>query len=357
MQALLLIYSFLPGFSKLFGSQLFFVLNVPIIFILFRKVQFSSKEIILCCIVITYIVLQSFQSFLFNQNFNVSSYFESLYVWILPFLAFFLSKKYSYLLILKAIANVSFIHAVFGLLTYGFISYPTYIQDLIDTLQDGAAYFRMSSVAGSLIFSGIVSIGFNIVLYLNIKKELNGIKFYLMAFILAVATFFSLQRSSWLAILIGVTIFCIYDKRKFALSLMMIIPLLLILVVFVTNNTFYMNRFMSLFSSDFNPVDERFMIWASGYNYLSENPFGYGIGQLGQFAYKNNSDLNYFITDGDYVKWASEGGIFFILFFISTVIYCFVKTSRVFNKKLSKSSASHIAISLGFLVQMIGSNI
>lgn len=361
MTLYLLIYSLLPGLAKIFGTNVFFGFNLLIWALLFRDIKLSKNELFGVVLVLIYIIFQSYQSILFNDSFLMSSFVESLYVWIIPFMAFFLAKKYSLHSIFTSLVYVGLCHAIIGLMTYPLFPLPSLLASLSDTLRDGVAFMRMSSVAGSLIFGVIISSSFNSLLYLRYCNQISFKKFLIFFIILVLAAFLSLQRSCWLSILFGITVYSFLKFNKTLVFYPFFTMIIFFSVVFIgphfSLNDFMLDRIGTLFSPSNSPVDERFEIWINGLYYLNENPLGYGIGQLGQFSYKNEIVLPFYITDGDYVKWAAEFGFLSALFFVFFVLYLIF--SRVFIHKflLSKQGVMHTAIIVGFLVQMIGSNL
>ncbi|EKO3878688.1 O-antigen ligase family protein [Vibrio metschnikovii] len=361
MTLYLLIYSLLPGFAKIFGTNVFFGFNIFIWMLFFRNVKLSKNELFVFLIVFIYVTIQTYQSILVNDKFQLFAFLESLYVWIIPFMAFFLAKKYSVEAIFNSLVYVGLCHAIIGLITYPLFPLPSFLSSLSDTLRDGVAFMRMSSVAGSLIFGVIISSSINALLYLRYCNQIGFKKFIIFFTILALAGFLSLQRSCWLSILVGITFYSFFKLNASLIFYPFVIVIVFSSVAFVDRNLrldeFILDRVGTLFSKSNSPIDERFQIWVDGLYYLSENPFGYGIGQLGQFGFKNEIVLPFYITDGDYVKWAVELGLLGLLFFVSFVLYFVI--ARIFIGKflLSKKGILHIVIIVGFLVQMIGSNL
>lgn len=354
-----LIYSILPGVSKILNINIIFAFNLPILIFLIYKVKLKRKYIILITFFLSYLILQTLQAFNTNNSFNFNSFYESFYVWIIPMVGLLFCRKYFYLDILWAIMNVAVVHGIIGILTYGLIPYPSVIQSSIDAVQDGVAAFRMASVSGSLIFGVIVSSGFNIALYLLIVGNTDERKsnLHIKIVVLFLATLLSLQRSAWLAILLPTILFMLYNFKYFKKSLMLFFPLFVVVIITLLNNEFYYERFLSLFSSDFNPVDERMKIWMNGFSYLNDNIFGQGLGQVGQFAYKNNLNIPFFITDGDYVKIVAEGGAGLGFLYLLIIFVACIRALRLNNKVLIKSDIFIFLVLIGFLIQMLGSNI
>ncbi|EOX3331671.1 O-antigen ligase family protein [Vibrio cholerae] len=357
----LLIYSLLPGLAKLFESNVFFGFNLFIWVMLFRDIKLSRSELFGVVVVFIYVIIQTYQSIMLNGSFLILAFLESLYVWIIPFMAFFLPKKYPVEDLFKSLIYVGTCHAIIGLMTYPLFPLPLVLSSLSDTLRDGVAFMRMSSVAGSLIFGVIISSSINALLYLKYCNKISSKKFLIFFMILVLAAFLSLQRSCWLSALLGITIYSLLKFNKSLIFYPFLTILVILFVVFIGHhfslNDFISNRIGTLFSPSNSPVDERFQIWVNGIFYLSENPLGYGIGQLGQFGFKNGIVLPFYITDGDYVKWAAEFGFFGALLFVFFALYLII--SRVFIRKflLSKQGVMHTAIIVGFLAQMIGSNL
>lgn len=352
---LLLLYSFLPGMAKILDFSFLFSLNIPIIIYFFYGIKLTKYETYVVFLLMAVFVFSTIQSVLFNDLFSVYSFLSSFYVWIFPMVGFFLYKKYSLIEFLRAIVNVVFFHVIIGFVTYGFFMLPSFLQHYADILRDGVGWYRMSSVAGSLIFGVITSCAFNIQIYLISQKHNNG---YILSFIklvvILLGSLLSLQRSSWMAIIPSVIIYLVFNKNSITVFLLVFVPIISAVTSFVLNNDFYYDRFLSLFSSDFSPVDERYQIWLNGLYYFNSNFLGQGIGQVGQFAYKNNIPIPYYITDGDYFKILAEGGFFISLIYVALVILiCY----RLMCSNALKSDLLLLCAVLGFFIQMIGSNI
>ncbi|WP_044365144.1 O-antigen ligase family protein [Vibrio fluvialis] len=362
MSNLLLLYSLLPGLSKIFDSSIFFALNLLIILILFYRGSYDKLNInrlAFSAVFLMLLIFQIFVSFISNSNFMFESFYSSFYIWIIPILGIYLADIYDKDELCKAMVKVSIVHSLIGFVIYGFFPLPSFLQFYANKLLEGVAYFRMSSVAGSLIFSSIVSCGFNCHIYLMHEKvKSSNINYldWITLVLLFLAVLLSLQRSAWIAILPALLLFTLSNKKVFIFISIISVPIFTLISWFVFNNDFYYTRLMTLFSSDYNPVDERFGIWLNGIEQFSNNIFGLGIGQSGQFAYKAGVSIKHYITDGDYIKIVSEGGLIFLFFYLLISL----NVIRVFFKKIKYDllgSSFLLFIVTGFYLQMIGSNI
>ncbi len=351
---LILLYSLLPGFSKLLGVNIIFSLNIPIVMYMMFGIRWTKTEINIVVLFLVICILNTIQAILVNDNFSIVSFGSSFYVWIFPMIGFFMYKKYDLNQVLQSIVHVVLVHVIIGFVTYGFVELPSFIQYYVEILREGVGWYRMSSVAGSLIFGVLTSCAFNIQMYLIYQRKDTRIREYLKLVIILFGCLLSLQRSSWIAIIPSIIFYLVSNRNSIFVLLFVFTPVALVSVSFILNNEFYYDRFLSLFSNDFSPVDERYKIWLNGLDYFNKNFFGHGIGQVGQFAYKSDLSIPYYITDGDYFKILAEGGI--LIFWIYMSILALIFYRLVISSDI-KNDLFLFFVVLGFFVQMIGSNI
>jgi O-antigen ligase len=366
---LFFLYSLLPGIAKFLGLRALFLLNLPIIlFVLFRTFKlekikyFDVPFIIFFIFVILYIPL----SFFYPLN-SVEAIFYGIYTFLIPTLGYFVAKAFSMENIFKILIKICFFHAIIGVVFYPHFFIENYLSQIIDPILDGSAYLRMSSVSGSLGFSPLMLIGFNVLLVYNFNPQSEYIKsnlLYLIIFLICLIL--SLQRSAWLGAIISVLLVLIRQILKLKFNFFKIFLILLPLIFFFSVTILLLNSdlldvpqidFFSERKESFTgAADERSEMWASGFRNFINFPLGVGLGQIGLVPTFIDSK-NYYsgVTDGDYIKILSETGFISILFFAFLFLSLFYTLLNI--HKISNRLFALLLIIVGFSIQMIGTNI
>jgi O-antigen ligase len=225
----------------------------------------------------------------------------------------------------------------------------------------------MSSVSGSLGFSPLMLIGFNVLLVYNFNPQSEYIKsnlLYLIIFLICLIL--SLQRSAWLGAIISVLLVLIRQILKLKFNFFKIFLILLPLIFFFSVTILLLNSdlldvpqidFFSERKESFTgAADERSEMWASGFRNFINFPLGVGLGQIGLVPTFIDSK-NYYsgVTDGDYIKILSETGFISILFFAFLFLSLFYTLLNI--HKISNRLFALLLIIVGFSIQMIGTNI
>ena len=351
---LLLLYSLLPGFAKVFDQQSFFLLNIPIIFLLlFRhsdKIKIKKIDVVFLFLFL-YVLVQSLFS-LVSAHINETALFMGIFMYFIPFVGFFYSRAYDFNDFVKIIMGVILIHCVLGILLYPAFGFWNYFEETYLKLHEGVAFGRMSSVSGSLGFANLMLVGF-VLAYHGTKS-----KIYLI--IVGVCLVMSLQRSAWLAAVSIIAVSTIVNFRFIGIKKIVFLSSFLVLVVLLLSSISSNEDFDILFSrfSEFGKeaASERSEQWVGGINNLLLFPQGAGVGQVGQISarYENNPLLQ-IIPDGDYLRIISEVGIvgLFFYFFIVTLLFYSITTLKINQKE----KIMIVSVMLGYSIQMIGSNI
>jgi hypothetical protein len=351
---LLLVYSLLPGFAKIFDKQAFFLMNLPIIiYLLFRHRNYIviRKIDIIFIALLVFVFFQSISSF-FSPHINREGLYMGVFMYLIPFVGFFYSKAVDFETFVEIILKIVLIHCFLGIILYPAFGLGDFLGSFYLTLNEGVAFGRMSSVSGSLGFANLMFVGF--VLAYHSKKS----KIYLL--IIGVCLLMSLQRSSWLAAIFAVLISTMVNFRRLGVKKITVFILFIILTVFGLTRLASNDDFDILFSrfSEFGKeaASERSEQWVDGIDNFMSYPLGAGVGQVGQISARHeNNPLLHLVPDGDFLRVMSEIGIVGLLFYLLVFMFLFYTFTTL------KSCHSHktiiVSLIFGYSIQMIGSNI
>lgn len=178
--------------------------------------------------------------------------------------------------------------------------------------------------------------------------------FYLLIFL--VGSIMSMQRSSWVALVVASMIYLMISKRLFNLSmkwLMLIGILFLAVVYFITNinvegGLSYMDLLTKRYEDMGEAVSSRDNQWYSVLDAISRYPLGFGLGALSHKGVNMGFPLT--CPDGNYFRILGDTGLFgflsFLVLNISTIRYTYC------HKHFGLLCAL-----LVFLAQAIGTNV
>lgn len=351
---LLLLYSLLPGFSKVFNSDLFMLMYVPLIlyWLVKYKLHFFSMDIPF----ILFFVFVFLYSLIICVDYktNKTSIFLGFGLDFVPMLGFFAFRGRNLRFLFKSIVLIVFIHSIIGIYLYPMFRLANFSSPIIKALVDGVAFGRMASVSGSLGFGNLVLIGFVIAFYFNKK----------MACFFILPLIFSAQRSAWMGGLITVALYMFFlFKRGKILSIykfIFVITLAFIVLFFIIQRfvdfdfSFILSRFENLFNGASENGNVRMKLWQNGIDNFLSNPMGTGIGQVGQVGTRYAASVYKVCPDGDYFRMLSEYGINFLIFF-EIVVFLFMILPFVLCE--DKTQQCLYTISFVTAVQLIGSNV
>lgn len=366
---LFLIYSLLPGLAKFLGIRALFSLNVLIILIVFiRTFKLEKIKYLDLPFLIFFVCVILFIPFTFFYPLNSSeAIFYGIYTFLIPTLGYFVAKVFSIENIFRIFIKICFIHAIIGLVFYPHFFIENYLAKIIDPILEGSAYLRMTSVSGSLGFSPLMLIGFNILLVNNFNSQSQNFKSNFLYFILFfVCLILSLQRSAWLGAISSVLLILFRQILRFKIKahkIFLILSLLIFIctfaILFFKSEVFDIQQIEFLFErkeSFTSAATERSEMWKGGFRNFVNFPLGVGLGQIGLVPTFIDSK-NYYsgVTDGDYIKILSETGFVAILFYSFLAL---ILTYALINiNKMSNQLFGLFLIVVGFSLQMLGTNI
>jgi len=367
---ILLIYSILPAFTKIFGISLFNAFYIPLLALLYwiyRKQRMSLYRVdipflLMFSITIAYIPISIF----ILHTASLTSVGFGIFMFLLPMTGYFLSRLININIFAQSVIFVGLVHAVLGILMYGFIQFPSSVQELIERIKYGTMAFRMSSVSGSLGLGALmlVSLPFALEMLLKNKTKINILFILLLLF----ALIMTMQRSAWLGFGLYIILIIIYiqlkanskfAKRNIYLFLFALAGTVAVIPQFIDINTleFISSRINSMLFTEnvFNPVAERNSMWLGGIQNFTQVPTGIGLGTTGQAARVGEFVSSFhFIPDGDYFRILSELGIsalFFYLYLFSFILIWFLNL-----RNMSIERFSVYLVVFGLSINMIGSN-
>ena len=364
---LFFVYSILPGIAKFLEIRTIFLLNVPIIILVLIRTfylknikYFDLPFIIFLIFIIAFIPI----SFFYPLN-STEATFYGIYTFLIPTFGYFVAKVFSIENIFKVFIKICIVHSIIGIVFYPYFFVENYFPRIINPILEGSAYLRMTSVSGSLGFSPLMLIGFNILLVNLFNSRSQYLKSNLFYFILFfISLLLSLQRSAWLGAIVSILLILIRQilRRKinffkiflFTSSLIFIFTILIINIdlLDIPQIDFLFERKESFTGA----AVERSEMWTKGFQNFINFPLGVGLGQIGLVPTFIDSK-NYYsgVTDGDYIKIISETGFVSMLFFTFLALFL---SFAIFNIiKLTNHLFALILIIVGFSIQMIGTNI
>lgn len=351
---LLLIYSLLPGFSKIFGNQIFFLGSIPIIIILLKpfknKYKFYKQDYPYI-IFLFYICVQAILYLIFPVA-NKLGICMSLFMNVIPMMGYVYSQKISLDDFFQIFIRIVLIHCVIAILIYPYFNFGISNHPYVIAMKTGDAMGRMTSVSGSLGFGNMIMMGFII----SMLKEKKFIPIILFCWV------FSGQRSAWIGGVFGLLLYVYELVRQGSVAKGMKIIVCIIITALLTY--FVLSEILSI-NLDFieyrisrigNAASERDSQWLRGWHNFLNNYMGHGGGQAGQISSRHSGGSEYVqnVPDGDYFRILSEYGFVGVLFFIITIVNVIL---LLIYRKLNKTQIILVALVCGCLLQMIGSNI
>lgn len=364
----LLLYSILPAFAKISEMSLFYAFYIPLLGILYwtyhkqQLLLYKADIPFLLMFSITVIYIPISISILHTASFT--SVFFSMIMFLLPMTGYFFSRLITINIFSKSVIFVGLIHAILGILMYGFIQFPTSIEGSIRLIKDGTMAFRMSSVSGSLGLGSLMlaSLPFALTILLKKKNRVNIIS----TLLLFIALIFTMQRSAWLGASLYFLLVFIYininknsvrSKKNIYLFVFVLFVIGISISHYIDLHTlkFIISRIGSLSGVGENPITERSSMWIAGIENFLQVPSGIGLGTSGQAARVSGFISNYHgVPDGDYFRILSELGIgalfFYSYLFASILIYFF----KLQNMRIDRFSVYLVVV--GLSINMIGSD-
>lgn len=351
---LLLIYSLLPGFSKVFNSQAFMLFYVPIILFFLKKENLRFSKIDIPFILFFIFVFLYSILICIDSKTNREAIFLGFGLDFVPMLAFFLFRNKKIEDLIKTIILIVFVHSLIGIYLYPMFRLANFSNPVIKRICDGVAFGRMSSVSGSLGFGNLILVGFVCAFYFNKKVAL----FFIIPLI------FSAQRSAWIGAILTFLIYLYFLFKSGKIVVFYKILFLSILFTFIAfyfvqkyvdfDFSFILSRLENLFEGASENGGTRIKLWTNGIDNFIQNPMGTGIGQVGQVGTRYASGVYKVCPDGDYFRMLSEYGVNFVIFFIIVAALFLVIPFVSCNEKESQCLYT---ISFVTAVQLIGSNI
>lgn len=353
--SLLLLYSLLPGLSKVVEIQGLLVINIIIIAYLFyskRKIIRKYQIDIFLLFFLCYIIIQTMIVFI-NPEVNKTGLIMGFYLNVIPILGYFISKSIPFDVYVRILLKIIIVHCIIGIILYPAFGITDRSLFVVDKLLDGVAFGRMSSVSGSLPFGNLMMIGF-ILSFIYDKRYLPLILFCLV---------FSGQRSAWVGAFIFVLIYFFSQFKQ--VKILNIVRVFLVTILFLIIAYFIVDKVLNIdlefIYSRFAELDQastgRTSLWYNGLLNFRDYPLGVGVGQVGQVASRFEDAVTGFrlVPDGDYFRILSEygfvGGAFYIVLIF---LFCVL---LLFNQFSEKSNLAILGLLAGNLFQMIGSNI
>lgn len=351
---LLLVYSLLPGFSKIFDSQIFMLVYVPIIIFFLNKESITlTKMDVPFLLFFVFVFLYSILICV-DYKTNKMAIFLGFGLDYIPMLGFLLFRNKKEDDLFESIILIVFIHTLIGIYLYPMFRLANFSNPVIKRITDGVAFGRMASVSGSLGFGNLILVGFVCAFYFNKK----------LACLFLIPLIFSAQRSVWFGAILTLLLylfFLVKTGKIFIFYKTFIIGVLIFLIgyffiqKFVNFDfSFILSRFRSLFDGASENGGVRIKLWKNGFDNFIQNPVGTGIGQVGQIGTRYATGTYKLCPDGDYFRMLSEYGINFIFFFVY-VAFLFLLLPFVSCK--DKISQCLYTISFVSAMQLVGSNI
>jgi hypothetical protein len=356
----LLVYSLLPGVAKIFDNRLAFLLNIPVIcWILLRSRPELNR---LGGLALAYSAIISAHTGLLILMGEASAVAAATaaYIYLFALAGLFVGRSLDALAMVRATFHIALIHGLIGLVLFDGIPLPGPAAELAMILKEGVFIFRMSSVAGSLVFGVLMVMGLACAGFLHLS---TGRSRYIaaMGFLFA-CVILSQQRSAWLAGTLFI-LWHIFKVRGSAFKLLTIILAICGTAAYSVYlyapevSEFILERALGSFGSsggaEVGIIDERSHMWVRAFDLFLQNPFGIGLGQGGYTAYMQDVNVDLVVTDGDYFHLLLENGI------VAVAFYTFVFFNPIRLIILGRDlQAKYLCwVPLCAAVQMIGSNV
>jgi O-antigen ligase len=356
---LILVYSLLPGFAKIANNRELFLISAPIIIFIFSREYNIPKSPLTPWVFFFALYSLVYTALLILLGFaDFDAFLTSVFISVMPILGFFSFRKTKSIEIIYMVSVVAFIHALIGILIYGFLPLPGFIENIALILKDGLFQFRMSSVSGSIVFSSVCMLGLICSIYIFMFYQRSI--FLFISIILIFGIVMSQQRGAWIASagFLGWHLFKIKNSNYIFI---LFLALALVMMPTILSSLdpdyfdFVANRLEESVgnSGETNIITERSHMWLTALDSLVEMPLGSGLGQGGYVAHLSNVNLGFVVTDGEYFRVLQETGLIGIVCYLALICLCilsFFRTYKVQNKYL-------IMLFLAPAVQMIGSNL
>jgi hypothetical protein len=356
---LFLLYSLLPGLSKIMGNQLPFILNIPILIALFltnqKKISWRSIDNYILLFII-YGIFISFISLAFLPSDSVTL-FMGIYMYLIPVCGYFFAYLIDFDEMVKTLKVVALAHVFFAILIYPLTPLYPYITGYAQIFRKGVFGERMCSVSGSLGFASLMLICFT-TFFFNSKS----IKDTIILLLVTVGLIFAQQRGAWLG---GITVIFLDFLEKIKtghlkIKQTTIVRGLVILVlggILVGAGVFKVESLTERYKNQLGKeaVDERQSQWSAGIENMINFPLGTGVGQVGQVARVGGWSVFKACADGDYPRIFSETGVPGLLFYV----FLFVTSGLLFlySRLDIKAVKTGLFVFIGISMQMIGSNV
>jgi len=383
---LLIIYSLIIPFSRFFINNttenlfLSFLADVFIIILFLILMSNSSNNKIhlidiLLAIFVFFNILSGLNIILLNMDYP-QLYFYGLHMTVLPMILYFGARftNFESSRILYIIWQIGLIHIGIGIISYSpIIRYlPSIIRPILYQLNNLCTYrieenwgllVRMRSCLDSLTFGNIAGITFLLSFYFILTKKKKYYYFILILSLLAVAL--SYQRSSWIAILVGLFILVLFiQSHNKGKKVFLLIGIILIIIVIINNilpenyKNYLNSRFTDLISGGRSAISGRVNQWYYGMEVIANNPFGVGIGELGHKAARFAKGGVY---DGNYFKIFAEIGLIGFLFFLLIILDIIKRFILILNSKQHVYNNGEkilmFVILIFYMIQAIGTNV
>lgn len=360
----LLAYSLLPGVAKILDRSFLFAGNLLVIAVLLYRappLRWTTKDKpVLLFLAWTALYLPI--AYLIVPGADGGLLLLGAYLFLVPTAGYAIARAYPLPQVTTALAGVGLCHVVIGVLTYGLLPLP----DWAARVREGTMVFRMSSVSGSLAFSGLAVVTFVFLLGLWAEEARGARKILwgLLAILAFAGVILSLQRAAWLAAAAAVVSLAMTGgnrARRAAARIGAVAVLVAVaawpLMETLVDVSLMQQRVESLVDtrSEEGAVGERSGMWRASLGHVASVPTGLGLGQVGQATRVLDRETEYaVVVDGDYFKIAAECGIpgvVFLVYLLARVAVSFRAGARSTSAGIARSAL------LALLIQMVGSNV
>lgn len=375
---LFIVYSLSPGIAKLLNLPVFYALGliIPLLLLVDFKNIFNFKKYKVSLILfLTLILIILFENiFLYSfDELNRETFIIGLFTFFIPLVIAGLSNSKKLDEFLNFVPLIAIVHLIIAFLIYPLspTSNIPIIAHVASIFLEGAAAMRMASVSGSLAFSGLMTSALVITCYqkYRVPNLLMGIKENALIFIFGISAILTLQRSTWLGLLLIFIALLAQVRDNFVMKVFkliayLVVALIIFKVILNSNSDFNQlisDRFFSLiYSGGQDAISERYPQWITIMDNLLNRPLGWGIGQIGQAARNelDNISMGYLMPDNDYLRIISEFGILGIIFVSIIISRVYKSLNYFFLKKGVNTQTKGLALVYVCLsIQMIGSNV
>jgi len=357
--ALLLTYSLLPGLVKITGFQPVFVLNIPILIVLFfvnqKKLQWRTIDNYTLFFLV-YGIFISFISLIFLPS-QPLTLFMGIYMYLIPVTGYFFAYLIDFDELIKSLKVIALVHVGFALLIFPLMPFYGAISGFAAKFRTGVFGERMCSVSGSLGFASLMLICFTAFFFTG-----KTVKDIIILVLSALGLIFAQQRGAWVGG-IAVVLLNFVEKIKtghFKVKQATLTRGFIIMVfgiVLLVSGVFKVETLTERYTDQFGEqaIDERQGQWEAGIKNFINFPLGTGVGQVGQVARVGGWSAFQVCADGDYPRIFSETGIPGLLYYL----FLFIIAGLLFlrSKLDNKVVKTGLFVFIGISAQMIGSNV